>query len=207
MDPTLAIGRPDAGENEGETRMEEMPTPATDKDVPGLLAELAGRLDKVEERLGEFHQRAAHREGIIDRLHEENQRLHDGFGRMVLEPVVADLIRLYDQLEREASRLEASGQDGRLMRSFVEDVVEILDRCGFEVFSAEVGDPFERGRHRPVELVACDDESRHNTVAQVVAIGFFDRDADRVRRPVHARIHQYAQSSEARPAPDTTQSR
>ncbi|MGH3202347.1 MAG: nucleotide exchange factor GrpE [Streptosporangiaceae bacterium] len=172
-----------------------------------MLAELAGRLDDVEQRLGEFHQRAAHREGIINRLHEENQRLHDGFGRMLLEPMVADLIRLYDQLEREAVRLKADGQDDRLMRSFAEDVAEILDRCGFEVFSAEVGDPFERGRHRPVELVACDDESAHNTVAEVVAVGFFDRDADRVRRPVHARFHQYAQSSEARPARSTAQSR
>jgi molecular chaperone GrpE len=195
MDPTLAVGQPDAGKNEGETRMEEMPPPAGDKGVPGLLAELAGRVGDMEERLGEFHQRAAHREGIINRLHEENQRLHDGFGRMLLEPMVADLIRLYDQLEREASRLEAGGQDNRLMRSFAEDVAEILDRCGFEVFSAEVGDPFERGRHRPVESVACDDESRHNTVAEVVAVGFFDRDAARVRRPVHARFHQYAQSS------------
>jgi len=187
--------------------MEEMPTPAGEGAVPGLLAEVAGHLHEMEERLGEFHQRAAHREGIINRLHEENQRLHDGFGRMLLEPMVADLIRLYDQLEREAVRLEADGQDNRLMRSFAEDVAEILDRCGFEVFSAEVGDPFERGRHRPVESVACDDESRHNTVAEVVAVGFFDRDADRVRRPVHARFHQYARSSEARSARSTAQSR
>jgi molecular chaperone GrpE (heat shock protein) len=207
MDPTLAVGQPDAGETESETRIEEAPAPAGDKGVPGLLAELAGRLDEVEKRLGEFHQRAAHREGIIDRLHEENQRLHDGFGRMVLEPVVADLIRLYDQLDREADRLEADGRDGQLMRSFAEDVAEILDRCGFEVFSAEVGDPFERGRHRPVELVACDDESVHNTVAEVVSVGFFDRDADRVRRPVHARFHQYSRTTQADPASDTAQSR
>ena len=187
--------------------MEEMPSSAGDQGVPELLAELVAGFRKVEERLAEFHQRAAHREAIIDRLHEDNQRLHDGFSRMVLEPMVADLIRLYDQLDREASRLEADGQDGQLMRSFAEDVAEILDRCGFEVFSADVGDPFKRGRHRPVESVACDDESRHNTVVEVVAVGFFDRDANRVRRPVHARFHQYVPSSEAGPTSDTAQSR
>ena len=187
--------------------MEEVPSSAGDQGVPELLAELVAGLGKVEERLAGFHQRAAHREAIIDRLYEDNQRLHDGFGRMVLEPVVADLIRLYDQLDREASRLEADGQDGQLMRSFSEDVAEILDRCGFEVFSAEVGDPFERGRHRPVELVACDDESAHNTVAEVVTAGFFDRDANRVRRPVHARFHQYSRSTQADPVSDTAQSR
>jgi molecular chaperone GrpE len=207
MDQTLAVGQPDARETEGETQTEETPAPAGDNGIPELLAEQVARLDKVDERLAEFHQRAAHREAIIDRLHEQNQRLRDGFGRMVLEPVVADLIRLYDQLEREASRLDIGGRDGRLMRSFAEDVVEILDRCGFEVFSADVGDPFKRGRHRPVESVACDDESRHNTVVEVVAVGFFDRDANRVRRPVHARFHQYVPSSEAGPTSDTAQSR
>ncbi len=207
MDPTLAVVQPDAGETGGEARTEETPAPAGDMGVPGLLAELAARLDTVERRLAEFHQRAAHRESVIDWLHEENQRLRAGFGRMVLEPVVADLIRLYDQLDREVSRLDTGGQDGQLMRSFAEDVAEILDRCGIEVFSAEVGDPFERGRHHPVGVVACDDESRHNTVAEVVAAGFFDRDADRIRRPVRARFHQHPPGSEAGPAPDTAQSR
>ena len=32
---------------------------------------------------------------------------------------------------------------------------------------------------------------RHNTVAEVVAIGFTERDTGRVRRPVQARFYQY----------------
>ncbi len=84
---------------------------------------------------------------------------------------MADLIRLYDQLDREVRRLEADGQDRRLLWSFAEDVAQILDRCGIEIFSAEPGDPFERDRHRPLAVVTCDDESRHNTVAEVVAVG------------------------------------
>jgi hypothetical protein len=58
MDLNLAVGQPDTGENEGEIRTEERPAPAGDRGVPGSLAELAGRLDKVEEHLAEFHQRA-----------------------------------------------------------------------------------------------------------------------------------------------------
>ena len=104
---------------------------------------MTSRLAKVEEQLAEFHRRAAHREAVIDRLHEENQQLRGGIGRIILEPVVADLIRLYDQLDREVRRLEADGQDGQLMWSFAEDVAQILDRCGIEIFSAEPGDPFE----------------------------------------------------------------
>jgi molecular chaperone GrpE len=166
----------------------EDPVPAEEAD------ELARRLDKIEAQLAEFHRRSAHRESVIDRLHEENQRLRAGIARIVLEPVVADLIRLYDQLGREVRRLEAGGQDPHLLWSFAEDVVQILDRCGIEVFSAEPGDRFERDRHRPLAVVACDDESTHNTVAEVVAVGFVERDTGRIRRPVQARVHQYSPS-------------
>ena len=157
-----------------------------------LAGELAGRLGRVEAQLAEFNRRAAHREAVIDRLHEENQRLRDGFGRLVLEPVVTDLIRLHDQLGREARRLRADGQDPRLVWSFAEDVGQILDRCGVEIFSAEPGDPFERDRHRPLAAVACDDESRHGTVAEVIAAGFLERDTARVRRPVQVRVYRYS---------------
>jgi molecular chaperone GrpE (heat shock protein) len=137
-------------------------------------------------------------------LHEENQRLRDGVGRLILAPVAADLIRLYGQLTTEACRLEAAGHDGRLTRSFADDVEQILDRCGIEVFSAKPGDPFESGRHRAVGVVACEDESQHNTVAEVVAPGFYDRDADRVTRPLQARFRQFALAAQDQ-QPNATQ--
>ena len=161
--------------------------------VPG---DLAGRLGRVEAQLAEFHRRSAHRELVIDRLHEENQQLRGGMARLILEPVVADLIRLDDQLTREVRRLESDGQDPRLLWSFAEDVRQILDRCGIDVFSAEPGDPFDRDRHRPLAVVACQDESRHNTVAEVVAAGFAERETGRVRRPVYARFYQYSPGSQ-----------
>jgi molecular chaperone GrpE (heat shock protein) len=161
--------------------------------VPG---DLADRLGRVEAQLAEFHRRSAHRELVIDRLHEENQQLRGGIARLILEPVVADLIRLDDQLTREVRRLESDGQDPRLLWSFAEDVRQILDRCGIDVFSAEPGDPFDRDRHRPLAVVPCQDESRHNTVAEVVAAGFAERETGRVRRPVQARFYQYSPGSQ-----------
>jgi molecular chaperone GrpE len=165
-------------------------------DTGAVLGDLAGRLGRVEAQLAEFHRRSAHRELVIDRLHEENQQLRGGIARLILEPVVADLIRLDDQLTREVRRLESDGQDPQLLWSFAEDVRQILDRCGIDVFSAEPGDPFDRDRHRPLAVVPCQDESRHNTVAEVVAAGFAERETGRVRRPVHARFYQYSPGSQ-----------
>ena len=176
-------------------------------DAGAALGELAGRLAQVEEQLAEFHRRSAHREQVIDRLHEENQQLRGGFARIILEPVVADLIRLDDQLNREVRRLESDGQDPRLLWSFAEDIRQILDRCGIDVFLAEPGDPFERDRHRALAVVACHDESRHNSVAEVVAAGFAERETGRVRRPVQARFYQYTPGpGETGAGSDTAQS-
>jgi molecular chaperone GrpE len=161
---------------------------------------LAARLAMMAEQLAEFHRRSAHRESVIDRLHEENQQLRSGMSRVILEPVVADLIRLHDQVEREVRRLRADGQDERLLWSFADDIAQILDRCGIEIYSAEPGDPFDRDRHRALAVVACTDESRHNTVAEMVASGFTERETGRVRRPVQARFHQYTPARE--PVPD-----
>jgi molecular chaperone GrpE len=175
--------------------MSESPTSAPDE-VTAALSELAARCGRIEEQLSEFHRRSAHREAVIGRLHAENERLGAGLGRIILEPVIADLIRLHDQLTVEARRLEADGQDHRLMWSFADDVLQILDRCGIDTFSAEPGDRFDHERHRALAIVACDDGARHNTVAEVAGAGFAERETGRVRRPVQARFHQYAASGD-----------
>jgi molecular chaperone GrpE len=161
-------------------------------DETKALEELAARFDQVERQLAEFHRRSAFRESVVDRLHEENQQLRGGIDRAILGPVVADLIRLYDQLSRESHRSAANGHDqAQLLGSFAEDVAEILDRCGYELFTAEPGEAYDHRRHRPLATVPCPDESRHNTVAEVIAAGFVECDTGQVRRPVHARFYQF----------------
>lgn len=165
--------------------------PAEPDGGPEPGADLSARLSAVEAQLGEFNRRAEHREQIIDRLHEENQRLRQGEHRVVLEPVIADLIRLYDQLAREARR----DPDG-ILPSFVAEVADILDRCGIEAFEAEVGESYRTDRHRPLAVVPTALPDQHNTVAEAVAAGFIDRAADRTRRPAQARFYQYREDEE-----------
>jgi molecular chaperone GrpE (heat shock protein) len=186
----------------GETADEEPPASGTADHEPSpdetkaALNELAARFGQVEQQLAEFHRRSAFRESVIDRLHEENQQLRGGIDRAVLSPVVADLIRLYDQLSQESHRPAANGQDHtKLLGSFADDVADILDRCGYERFTAEPGDAFDHRRHRPLATVPSPDVSQHNTVAHVVAAGFVERDTGRVRRPVHARFYQFRPDS------------
>ena len=50
------------------------------EDEPALAGELAGRLDTIEAQITEFHRRSAHRESVIDQLHQENQDCGPGWG-------------------------------------------------------------------------------------------------------------------------------
>lgn len=159
------------------------------------LDQVLDRLADIKRQLDEFHRRSAHREAVIDRLHEENQELRTGLQRLVLDPVVADLIRLHGALAREAARLDGqpptAGAAGALLGSFATDVELILDRCGVEPFSTSPGDPYRPGEHEPLGTVPTADADRHNTLVEVLAVGFRERDSGRVRRPVQARFHRY----------------
>jgi molecular chaperone GrpE len=173
------------------SEMDEDPArPAACADSAGL-SELAVRLGRVEEQLAGFHRRAEYQESVIDQLHEENQQLKAGSNRKVLEPVVTDLIRLHDQLSQEARRQAGNGQDPKLAESFADEVAQILARCGMDMITAAPGDSFDISRHQPLEVVPGTDEAQHNTVAEVTAAGFIDRETGHLRRPLQARIYQY----------------
>lgn len=75
--------------------------------VAGPWLEIIERLSALEAKEEDHHRRASHRESVIDQLHSQNEELLAGMRRGVLEPVVSDLIRLYDGLSRESARLAA----------------------------------------------------------------------------------------------------
>ncbi|MEU8797679.1 nucleotide exchange factor GrpE [Spirillospora sp. NPDC048819] len=148
-------------------------TEAFRADVRDALAGLAARLDRE-------HERAAHREAVIDRLHEENQRLRRGELQAMLEPVRAALYKLHDQARRESDRLSAPDltdppdplRTSLLLGAMADDVADALARLGVERFTVEPGAPYDASRHRPVAVTPVDDPMRDGTVTTVQSDGF-----------------------------------
>ncbi|WP_433151747.1 nucleotide exchange factor GrpE [Actinomadura nitritigenes] len=144
---------------------------AFEAEIRDALAGLTARLDRE-------HERAAHREAVIDRLHEENQRLRRGELQAMLEPVRAALYRLHDQARREAGRLAGAGEPpdpvrtAGLFTAVADDVADALARLGVERFSASPGDPYDASRHRPVAVTPVADPGRDGLVTGVQADGF-----------------------------------
>jgi hypothetical protein len=155
---------------------------------------VANRLARIEDHLADFHRRSAHRESIIDRLHAENQEFREGLRRVILEPVVTDLLRLYNSMAREAHRLAtAEPSTGRLLNSYADEIEQAVERCGYQLVTASAGEAYQVGRHIPAGTLATNDPALDNTVADALTTGLVEMETGQVRRPARAHFYRYEQ--------------
>jgi molecular chaperone GrpE (heat shock protein) len=143
-------------------------------------------LAALTKRLEREHERAAHRETVIDRLHEENQALRRGELQSAFEPVRAALYRLHDLARREAEHwARAEPPDpahaAALLTAVADEVADALARTGVERFTVAPGEPYDSTRHRPVAVETVTDPGDAGTVVAVRTHGF-ERDGRVVRK-------------------------
>jgi molecular chaperone GrpE (heat shock protein) len=183
---------------------------ATDADeVRALAAQAAAGADEVRAlaaqvvdlsaRVGELVRISRDREVVINRLHEENQKLRAGELQQALAPVFRDLFRLYDDLESSAAALLASGP-ARDLEAFRDSVADILYRQGVDRFEAPAGARFDPHEQRGVAPVPTPDPARDRTVAEPLRAGF--RTGSRVLRPADVKVFRYSPPPAADPAPE-----
>ncbi|GAB3723641.1 nucleotide exchange factor GrpE [Nocardiopsis nanhaiensis] len=175
------------------------PGPETPEATPDSAAVVAAQLVSLDERMAQLDERARHREAVIDRLHAENQELRAGERRSVLDPVIADLIRLHEHLGDEARRLRGQDHDrtAALLESLADDALLALERVGVMPLEARPGDPFRGDLHQPLSTVDAPDPAQADTVARVVSQGFRDAATGRVRRRVRAHFYRNAEPATA----------
>lgn len=172
----------------------EVPSGGSAGDAAPELSTVLTVLEALSERLDRERDRAAHREAVIDRLHEENQRLRRGELDAALEPLRIALYRVHDRARREAAHWSAAGsgadlQDaelagklaGPVLQALADDVVEALARTGVARFTATVGERFDATRHRALQRAAVADPTLDGTVHEVLGDGF-ERDGRVVRK-------------------------
>jgi molecular chaperone GrpE len=138
---------------------------------------LRGQLDLILSRLSEHERINGDRERIIDRLHEENQRLKQGELHQSLMPIYRDLTRLFDDLQQTAqsySKRESVEVDSvaRDWQSFAESVADILYRYGVDTIPIEPGSSFDPKTQRAISVVKTDDPARERTIARVFRAAF-----------------------------------
>ncbi|MGC5052860.1 nucleotide exchange factor GrpE [Micromonospora sp. DT48] len=181
-----------------------------DDGLTGLVERLGDELADVADRLGgelaalrvelaRSQDRAKAREQVIDRLHEDNQRLRAGERRLLLRPLLTDLQRLRHDLLRTAAGLPptfdvAAAAD--MLRSYAANLELTLERGGITVLSPTVGATFDPSRQRATGTVIADDPGQDGTVADVVLDGYHDVEAGRTVVPAAVRVHRWTADPE-----------
>ncbi|HEX6468510.1 MAG TPA: nucleotide exchange factor GrpE [Streptosporangiaceae bacterium] len=165
----------------------------------GLTERLAGlqaSVDRLAAATDREHERAAHREGVIDRLHDDNQRLRRGELQVMLEPLRAALYRLHDMVRRLAAEPPADPSHvGSLFSAIADEVAEALARAGAERYTVESGEPFDQARHRPVGTTPVTDPALDGAVVAAHTDGFAQ--GEQVLRRAEVVIGQARGSSQA----------
>lgn len=166
----------------------------TGDDVAVALRSVEAALVEVRTELANANERAAARERVIDRLHEENQRLRTGERQLLLRPIVVDLYRLRADLLRQAPTLPASitaEQVGALLESFAYSVEQALERCGVHPIRPAPGDEFDPRQHRATGIAPAGDLGQDGRVAEVLSDGYVDSIDGRVLTPAEVRLARW----------------
>ncbi|WP_329108023.1 nucleotide exchange factor GrpE [Micromonospora sp. NBC_01699] len=175
-------------------RTDDTVTPDETRDDADRFAELVAVLAEIRGELVRGNERAVARERVIDRLHEENQRLRAGEYRALVRPLVTDLQSLRNDLLRQGAGLAepvSPRAAANLLASFAFSVELTLERVGVQVLRAEPGVPFEPGTHRAVGVVPTLDPDRDGTVAALVSDGYLDVAAARPLVPASVTVHRF----------------
>ena len=186
-----------AGSGAGSTA--DAPVPAVGA-IPSPFAEIAGELAVLRAEVARDHERAAAREHVIDRLHDENQRLRAGERQMLLRPILTDLQRLRHEMLRTGEQIPEhfSGRQAvELLGSYARDLELTLERGGVEVVAPQPGEPFDPVTHRVTGTVAAAGPGQDATVAEVVRDGYRDVQAGRTVLAAAVRVRRWTLPSGA----------
>jgi molecular chaperone GrpE (heat shock protein) len=134
-------------------------------------------LAMIQAELSALRAETVHLNGILDRLHAENERLRRGESEQLLQPLFRDLIKLADDWSAMAaswdSKETATPADVACKcRDVAEDAGLILERYGVDTLAPAIGAAVERRQHRVVGTVRAENPDVDNTVAEVRRAGY-----------------------------------
>jgi molecular chaperone GrpE (heat shock protein) len=141
------------------------------------ITALHAAIDDLTSQVTREHDRAKAREAVIDRLHEETQRLRAGEARELLRPVLADLRRLRDDLLGQSRSVPGTMPGGNvaiLLESYADSVMMILERYDIVAVRPEPRMPFDPHRHCATGTIAAPERQLDGMIATVLSDGYED---------------------------------
>ena len=120
-----------------------------------------------------------HREGLIDKLHAENQHLKSGIYQKLMLPFVNEIIFLIDDYTKLRKNYEgkevAEIDTGELLKQFcgiVDDLEDALCKNGIEAHESATGSVADFAKQRIIKTVPSDKPEKDKTVCACLKKGF-----------------------------------
>jgi molecular chaperone GrpE len=152
----------------------------TDESTPEPVA-LQAKLDQLEQQVADYKLLLADHQNAAKRLKDDADRQR----RYATEPVMKDLLTVYDNLELAARAAEKAGDSGPMAKGVAATInlfLDVLRRHGVKKIDVEPGMPLDPNVHQAVMTQPTNDYEP-GTIAAIIQQGFLLH--DRVLRPTH----------------------
>jgi molecular chaperone GrpE len=163
--------------------------------VLAAVSELRASLAGLQSQAARDHDRAQAREAVIDRLHEEVERLRAGEARALLRPAVTDLRRLRDDLLTQSRSVpEAMTRDEvtALLESYADSVELTLERCGIVAVRPAPDTRFDPRQHQASGIAETGQHDLGGMVAGIVSDGYAEADGGLPVAPARVIVYRHA---------------
>jgi molecular chaperone GrpE (heat shock protein) len=187
---------------------EENTSPGAQPEQVEAGSQVTALLASLSDQLKETNRISRERETVIDKLHQENQRLKQGELQQALLPILRDLIRLYDDLNitavKYADPAAAAGGEKYVndLYCYRETVADILYRHGVEKIEVTPGEDFNSKEHKAVAAAPVAEQEQDRKISRVVRDGF--RIETKIIRSVEVEVLRYKTPEVAAATPDTS---
>ncbi len=150
---------------------QEQETPASSKDPD--LADIAALILGLERKFDEKIAVDAHKNELFDKLYKERDEYKNDFYGKLLKPFITGAIQIITDLRMYISKMDTFEVERSLnyLKSLPDDIIELLKNNGVELYTEE-GDTFNPRTQRAKKLVATDDVSLNNKIAERLEEGF-----------------------------------
>lgn len=174
--------------------------PAAVADVLAAVDQLRACVAGLSAEAAREHDRARAREVVIDRLHDEVERLRAGEARALLRPAVTDMRRLRDDLLAQARGVPETmsrGDVAALLESYADSVALILERCGVVAVRPAARAPFDPREQQACGVTETDVRDLDGTVASILSDGYAEADSRRPVAPARVIVYRHADGKPA----------
>lgn len=217
---------------------EDIPAPDTKNDsgFPGRISEreekILGQIQKLQHELTESARREEQliqlvneqnrlfktrfsqdeqKEKLIDKMHEELQKLKADLYKNLVRPVLLDVIHIRDNMHRMQADLNKKYPEGMVpIKTFSEysvDLADLLEEHGVEIFEEKTGTPFIPVKQKVINRLVTNEKDRSGIIARSTSSGYIYN--GQVISPQRVDVYYFEESKiqTSDPSNETTQSK